>query len=45
MFSTPGWSTDWEHGWFKGLKNSGDHLRDVMACDLGAEVETGQPKA
>jgi hypothetical protein len=40
-----GWSTDWEHGWLKVLKTSGDHLRDVMACVLGAEVETCHPKA
>jgi hypothetical protein len=30
---------DWEHGWLKVLKTSGDHLRDVMSKDLGVEVE------
>jgi len=36
---------DWEHGWLKVLKTSGDHLREVMTRDLGVEVETHQPKA
>ncbi len=36
---------DWEHGWLKVLKTSGDHLRKVMAEDLGAEVEIHTPKA
>jgi iron-sulfur cluster protein len=35
---------DWEHGWLKVLKTSGDHVRDVMRKDLGAEVEIFQPQ-
>ena len=35
---------DWEHGWLKVLKTSGDHLREVMQRDLGAEVEIFQPE-
>jgi len=34
---------DWEHGWLKVLRTSGDHLRDVMRKDLGVEVEIFQP--
>jgi MoaA/NifB/PqqE/SkfB family radical SAM enzyme len=34
---------DWEHGWLKVLKTSGDHLRAVMKRDLGVEVEVYQP--
>lgn len=34
---------DWEHGWLKVLKTSGDHLKKVLAEDLGAEVEIYQP--
>lgn len=36
---------DWQHGWLKVLKKSGDHLRKVMAEDLGAEVEIYTPEA
>jgi MoaA/NifB/PqqE/SkfB family radical SAM enzyme len=36
---------DWEHGWLKVLKSSGDHLKDVMRQDLGMEVEVYQPEA
>jgi MoaA/NifB/PqqE/SkfB family radical SAM enzyme len=36
---------DWEHGWLKVLKTSGDHLQEVMKRDLGVEVEIYQPKA
>ncbi len=35
---------DWEHGWLKVLKTSGDHLREVMKRDLGVEVEIHQPE-
>ena len=35
---------DWEHGWLKVLKTSGDHVREVMRKDLGAEVEIFQPE-
>lgn len=34
---------DWEHGWLKVLKTSGDHLKKVMSEDLGAEVEIYEP--
>ena len=34
---------DWEHGWLKVLKRSGDHLKEVMRKDLGVEVEIYQP--
>jgi MoaA/NifB/PqqE/SkfB family radical SAM enzyme len=34
---------DWDHGWLKVLKTSGDHLRDVMKKDLGVDVEIYQP--
>lgn len=36
---------DWEHGWQKVLKNSGEHLKEVMKKDLGVEVEIYQPKS
>ncbi len=36
---------DWEHGWLKVLKTSGDHLKEVMKNDLGVEVEIFEPKA
>lgn len=36
---------DWEHGWLKVLKTSGDHLRKVLSEDLGAEVEIYTPEA
>lgn len=34
---------DWEHGWLKVLKTSGDRMRQVMQADLGADVEIYQP--
>jgi hypothetical protein len=34
---------DWEHGWLKVLKKSGDRVREVMQKDLGADVEIFQP--
>jgi MoaA/NifB/PqqE/SkfB family radical SAM enzyme len=34
---------DWNHGWLKVLKTSGDRMKEVMAADLGAEVEVYQP--
>ena len=34
---------DWEHGWLKVLKTSGDRMREVMQADLGADVEIYQP--
>lgn len=36
---------DWDHGWLKVLKNSGEHLKKVMSEDLGADVEIFTPKA
>ncbi len=35
---------DWEYGWLKVLKTSGDHLKAVMQKDLGVEVEIFEPK-
>lgn len=34
---------DWNYGWLKVLKTSGDRMREVMQKDLGAEVEIYQP--
>jgi MoaA/NifB/PqqE/SkfB family radical SAM enzyme len=34
---------DWEHGWLKVLRTSGDRLRDVMRRDVGVEVDVYQP--
>jgi MoaA/NifB/PqqE/SkfB family radical SAM enzyme len=34
---------DWEHGWLKVLKKSGDHLKQVMSEDLGVEVQIYEP--
>jgi MoaA/NifB/PqqE/SkfB family radical SAM enzyme len=36
---------DWEHGWLKVLRTSGNHLRQVIKRDLGVEVEIYEPKA
>jgi MoaA/NifB/PqqE/SkfB family radical SAM enzyme len=36
---------DWEHGWLKVLKTSGDHLKEVMRKDLGVEVQIYEPEA
>jgi hypothetical protein len=30
---------DWNYGWLKVLKTSGEHVKDVMKKDLGVEVE------
>lgn len=35
---------DWEHGWLRVLRKSGDHLQEMMKRDLGVEVEIYQPK-
>jgi len=35
---------DWEHGWLKVLRNSGEHLKEVMRRDVGVEVEIYQPE-
>lgn len=34
---------DWNYGWLKVLKTSGDRMREVMGKDLGADVEVYQP--
>lgn len=34
---------DWNYGWLKVLKTSGDRMREVMGTDLGADVEVYQP--
>ena len=36
---------DWEYGWLRVLKTSGEHVKEVMERDLGAEVEVYQPSA
>ena len=35
---------DWEHGWLKVLKTSGDHLKEVMKKDHGVQVEIYEPE-
>jgi MoaA/NifB/PqqE/SkfB family radical SAM enzyme len=35
---------DWKYGWLNVLKTSGEHLKEVMQEDLGAEVEIYQPQ-
>lgn len=35
---------DWDYGWLKVLKKSGDHLKEIMKKDLGVEVQIYQPK-
>ena len=35
---------DWEYGWLRVLKTSGDHLKQMMKKDLGVEVEIYEPK-
>ena len=34
---------DWQHGWIKVLRTSGDHARAVLARDFGAQVDVYQP--
>ncbi|HEX6513075.1 MAG TPA: SPASM domain-containing protein, partial [Chloroflexota bacterium] len=36
---------DWDYGWLRVLKTSGDHLKEVMERDLGVEVEIYEPTA
>ena len=36
---------DWDHGWLKVLRTSGDHLEEVMSRDLGAAVDVHGPGA
>ncbi len=35
---------DWQHGWLKVLKTSGEHLQAVLQTDLGADVTLYQPE-
>jgi Iron-sulfur cluster-binding domain len=35
---------DWEYGWLRVLKRSGEHVRDIMKRDLGVDVDVYQPK-
>ncbi len=35
---------DWDHGWLKVLKNSGDHYKNLMKQDLGYEVDIYEPQ-
>ncbi len=35
---------DWQYGWLQVLRQSGEHLQEVMRKDLGVEVEIYQPK-
>jgi pyruvate-formate lyase-activating enzyme len=35
---------DWEYGWLRVLKTSGENIKAVMKRDLGVEVEVYQPK-
>jgi MoaA/NifB/PqqE/SkfB family radical SAM enzyme len=35
---------DWEYGWLRVLKNSGDHVKEAMKRDLGVEIGIYQPK-
>ena len=35
---------DWDYGWLRVLRTSGDHLKDVMKKDLGVDVEIYEPK-
>ena len=34
---------DWQYGWLRVLKTSGDRLKEVMQKDLGVEVEVYHP--
>lgn len=34
---------DWQHGWLKVLKTSGNHLHEIMEKDPGVAVEVYQP--
>ena len=36
---------DWQHGWLKVLKKTGEHVHDVIKRDLGMEAEVYQPAA
>ncbi len=34
---------DWQYGWLRVLRTSGDHVKEVMQRDLGVEVDVFQP--
>jgi MoaA/NifB/PqqE/SkfB family radical SAM enzyme len=34
---------DWQYGWLRVLRTSGEHVKAVLQRDLGAEVEVYQP--
>lgn len=36
---------DWNHGWLKVIKRTGDHVKETMKRDLGMEVDVYQPPA
>ncbi|HKB13962.1 MAG TPA: radical SAM protein [Vicinamibacterales bacterium] len=36
---------DWQHGWLKVLKRSGDHVNEIMRRDVGVDVDVYQPPA
>ena len=35
---------DWEYGWLRVLKKSGDHVKEAMKRDVGVEIGIYQPK-
>jgi MoaA/NifB/PqqE/SkfB family radical SAM enzyme len=35
---------DWHHGWLKVLRNSGEHLRELLGKDVGVDVEIHESK-
>jgi len=35
---------DWNYGWLRVLKTSGDHYKEMMQRDLGVDVEMYEPK-
>jgi MoaA/NifB/PqqE/SkfB family radical SAM enzyme len=36
---------DWNHGWLKVIKKTGDHVKETMQRDLGVKVDVYQPEA
>ncbi len=40
------WKADirhWKHNWQKVLKGAGEHLKEVMGSDLGADIDIYEP--
>lgn len=35
---------DWNYGWLRVLRTSGEHVREVMRRDLGVDVDVHQPE-